>query len=1184
MLDQLLGLWSEEKTFLKILGAMEERESAEKAPYRALVDGLEGGARAFFIAALAYYSRRFALVITADMSRAEKVCADLQLFFPGEVCLLPPRELFINSAVFSRSEELQQIRLRFMTRLRSGWSGIYVGPAASVTTGALPPAVWYGSGLHLEPGMRLNREDLIAQLVMLGYERATLTEKSGRFSARGDIVDVFPPGSDEPLRIALFDDIVESVRGYDPESQRKTGSLERAEIFPARELFLPESAYLAGKKKIGSTLENASLKLRRSGDKETAARLNHLVTRHLERLSQPDGLDLLSSYYPFFYDKNASLIDYLRPQHLVLIDEPADTAEKVASLRDELGDYMTQATHDGDLLLAGEELLQPVESLYAGHSCPLVSLALFSDGGDLIDPAGHDTLGGDDLTTEHYNLEAKSAPAYHARWDLFANDYRGWLRERYRVFLLAGSEQRGRALLDLLRDQEVPSPPLMTGSLEEGFLIPSIKLALVTEQNLLPRRKKKRRLRREDGSISISDYRDLAVGDYVVHEQHGIAKYQGLHTLEVSGVKRDYIFLKYRGTDKLYIPVDQVEQIRKYAGADSPVPRLHSLGGGEWQRVKSRVGSAVEELARELLDLYASRKAVQGYRFSPDHPWQQEFEARFPFEETPDQAAAVDHVKADLEKDHPMDRLVCGDVGYGKTEVAMRAAFKVVMEGKQVVVLTPTTVLAQQHYRTFSERFEDFPVRVAQLSRFVTPAKQKEVIGDIAAGKIDVVIGTHRLLSRDVAFSDLGLLVIDEEQRFGVRQKEKMKKLRLEVDTLAMTATPIPRTLHLSLSGARDFSIIDTPPEDRYPVQTYVLEYSDNLLREAVSRELKRDGQVYIVFNRIERIESFAEKVRSLFPGVATAVGHGQLPEAKLERIMADFQTGAYRVLVSTTIIESGLDIPNVNTLIVYDADRFGLAQLYQIRGRVGRSNRVAYAYLTYRKDKVMSEVARKRLMAIKEFTELGSGFKIALRDLDIRGAGNILGAEQHGFITAVGFDLYTKLLDDAVAKLKHEKRVERIKPHIELPVSAYLPSSYIAAQDQKVDFYKRIYGALSIGELEEIREELIDRYGSIPEPADRLFAVARLRILASRLGITRIHPRDHRILLQFSPRSSFRSDLLEKLPADLRSSITAGSAYPFTLKVRGEKGKAPALDSLINILATLTTLMETAVDRYAAQ
>ena len=1173
LVKSLLDLWSGEETFLQIAASI-----GKYPDYRGIVVGLEGSARAYFIAALAHLCRRPALIVTADVPRAERIYSDLQSYLAEQVNLLPTRELFINSEVISRSGEYQQMRMRFMEWLQSKSEGIFVAPATAMLTKMLPPDFWYALAINLHPGQQLDRQDLISQLIEKGYERVALTETGGQFSARGDIIDIFPTGRPEPIRLELFEDKVESIRCFDPFSQRSTEKLQAVTILPAQELVLPEELYKSGEKEIIHCLEKALSKLRRHGENDTAARLKKQVNRHLERLAQPGGLDLLSSYFPFFYGEGAALTDYLPPDFLVVIDEPAALNERGKNLRREFEDYIFNAISDGDFLISGDELLWQEVEMFSRLSCPLISFALFSGTGGLYQAA------------DSYSFEAKSTPSYHGQWDLFISDFRSWHKEGHQVYLLAGSEERGRGLLDLtvgnnLTANAVPGEktsealsaiPVLTGNLDEGFIIPALQLVVVTEHNLLPKRRKKRRLTQRDG-VRLSDYRELSIGDYVVHEQHGIGKYNGLITLEIGGIKRDYLLLKYRGTDKLYIPVEQVGLIQKYSGGEGPAPRLHSLGGGEWQRLKNRVNRSVEELARELLILYAARQTVEGYSFESDHPWQQEFEAQFPYEETPDQLKAVDDVKADLQQKHPMDRLICGDVGYGKTEVAMRAAFKVVTEGKQVAVLVPTTVLAQQHERTFRDRFNGFPVRVAQLSRFVSPVKQKELIKELVSGKIDIVIGTHRLLSRDVRFQDLGLLVIDEEQRFGVRQKEKMKQLRLEVDTLAMTATPIPRTLHLSLSGARDLSIIDTPPEDRYPIQTYVLEYSDNLVREAIMRELNRQGQVYLLFNRVDRIAAFAERIRKLFPDVSIAVGHGQLPERALERIMTEFQDGRHQVLISTTIIESGLDIPNVNTLIVYEADKFGLAQLYQIRGRVGRSNRLAYAYLTYRKDKVVSESAKKRLRAIKEFTELGSGFKIALRDLEIRGAGNILGAEQHGFITAVGFDLYVKLLDQAVAELKNEKIEQKINPRLELQVSAYLPSTYVTAQDQKIDFYQRIYNAASTEELKDLEEELTDRYGITPEPVKMLLQVAQLRITAAELGVELIQQKQGFIVLQFSPASSFDQALLGKDFLADRERVIVSSRQPLILKIRGVGQTVSLIEDISRLLKDLAVIRQPA-------
>jgi len=1167
LLKFLLEFWSDNEIFVDLKHAI-----INDRVYRAVIAGLEGSARNFFMAALSHYCQRPVLIVTGDLAQAEKIYSDLQSVFPGPVNILRPRELFINTDALSRSDEQQQSRLGFLEWLYESGEGIYIAPVAALISKVLPPDQWQNLIIELQVNLKCDRQELLDVLVKRGYERTTLTESKGQFSARGDIIDIYPPGREYPFRIELFDDIVESIRHFNPQNQRSKEQLQQVKILPARELILAEDVYNKGEQNIFGRLDRVLSRLRKRGEQDVTARIKQQVTRHLERLAEPDGIDFLSSYLPYFFNQGASLLDYLPPEFIVCLEDPEVVRERAVSLRRELDSYFSSALVEGELLPPEQELLWNAEELFSRLSCPLIGTTLFAETGGLFE---RDSL---------FTLESKSAPYYHGQWELFKNDYRSLIRDGYSVYFLAESEDRGRQLLSHISEQNITAEKhisakfedgefsklqLITGSLEEGFIIPGLRLAVITEGNLLPVRKKKRRLSQTEG-IRLSDYRELINGDYVVHEQHGIGKYLGLNTLEVGGGKRDYLLLKYRGSDKLFIPVDQVGLIQKYSGGDGPAPRLHSLGGAEWQRLKSKVNQSVEELARELLALYAARQAIDGYSFGPDHPWQQEFEAHFPFEETPDQLKAVEDVKADLEKKHPMDRLVCGDVGYGKTEVAMRAAFKAVLEGKQVAFLVPTTVLAQQHYRTFKDRFNGFPVKIAQISRFISPARQKEIIKDLTSGKIDIIIGTHRLLSKDIRFHDLGLLVIDEEQRFGVRQKEKLKQLRLEVDTLAMTATPIPRTLHLSLAGARDFSIIDTPPEDRYPVQTYVLEYSENLVRDAVQRELSRGGQIFIVFNRVERIDAFAERIQKLFPDVSIAVGHGQLPEASLEQIMTDFQEGRHQILVSTSIIESGLDIPNVNTLIIYESDRFGLAQLYQIRGRVGRSNRLAYAYLTYRKDKVVSETAKKRLKAIKEFTELGSGFKIALRDLEIRGAGNILGAEQHGFIAAVGFDLYVRLLDRAVAELKNEKSEQKVNPRLELSINAHLPSSYINAQDQKVDIYQRIYSSLNPEELKELEEELADRYGVPPDPVKNLLEVAMLRTDAAQLGIELISQQQGNIMIYFAVGRTVDLNDLKRSNVYNPAGIKISSRKPLVLKIKGAAASASLLGDLRSLLKYL--------------
>ncbi len=1137
--------------------------------YHASIQGVDQGAGAFIIAGLAEHCSLPVLVITADAVRAEKIYEDLLTFFPRSwVHLLLSRELFVTGDLLSQSAERLEQRLHFLSWARSGSSGIYVAPLGAILSRAVPPEYWSDLTLKLYPGLQMDRDYLLKRLVEIGYQRAPLIETKGQFSARGEIIDIFPPEQEQPVRVEMFADTIASLRTFDCRTQRSTGVRPEISISPAFELILPPDKYREKEADLRREVERAVAKLNLSKQAETADKFNRRVNRHLTRLAEPGGLEMFSTYFPYFYGPGASVLHYLNKQSLIFLDEPIQLVEQGARLRGELEDYYRSCLLQGEFLPGQPAPIFNEQEVLANIPWPVVSLSLFSTD----QPFG---------PGEEYSLEIRGVPHYYGQWDLFQNDVWKWLREGYRVSLLAANVGRRDLLVQQLIEQGLPavggkqetlSPPdrgqlqVVVAEISDSFVMPSLRLAVISERNLIPRRRKKKLLSRHRGT-GLQDYRELSTGDYVVHEQHGIGRYLGLSTLEVGGLQKDYLQVKYRGADKLYIPVDQIQLIQKYIGEQGKVPALHSLGSGEWTRLKNKVSSSIREMAEELLNIYSRRQTLPGYAFGPDHFWQQEFEGQFPYEETPDQLQAITEVKRDMEKAQPMDRLICGDVGYGKTEVALRASFKAAVEGKQVAFLVPTTILAQQHFRTFQERLADFPLVVAQISRFITPSRQKETLKRLAQGKIDVIIGTHRLLSKDVKFHDLGLLIIDEEQRFGVRHKEKLKKLRLEVDVLTMTATPIPRTLHLSIIGARDLSVIETPPENRYPVQTFVLEYSDQLVTEAIQRELKRQGQVYFVFNRVQGINAFAEHLQKLVPGARIAVGHGQMPEARLEQVMSDFLEHKYDVLASTTIVEAGLDIPNVNTMIIYEADKFGLAQLYQLRGRVGRSNRLAYAFLTYCKHKILAEESKKRLQAIKEFTELGSGFKIALRDLEIRGAGNMLGAEQHGFMMAVGFDLYSRLLEQAIADLKQEKREEPPPPpRIDLKISAFIPSSYIVSQDQKIDFYQRIYASSSEQELEALEEELRDRYGTLPPPATNLLRVARIKVLALEAGVELLQQRKEGIMICFDPNYRPDPDLLRSMARDSGGKITLLTGKSATVKLRLERD-GEALTGLINWL-----------------
>lgn len=1166
-LRSLLGAWRRSNEFESIVAALNE-----PPPGRLLVSGLEGSQRNYLNAALYDHWSGPVLIVAHDSLRAEKVYEDLLTFLPEEeVKLLPGRDFIIGEGMLGQSRESWAQRMEAMEQMAEGRKMVFVAPLNAIVYRMMPPDAWLNQVIFLRLNLVVDREELIKKLVNLGYERVPLIEEKAQFSVRGDIIDLFPPGQKNPVRLELFDDTLTSIRAFDCVTQRSLEIMETFRIYPAAEVILTEADRRKGMARIEDELQRVTGRLNRQ--KGTAERLKEKVGRHLARMNQPVLEEAFYGYFPYFYARGDSLLDYLHNRYLVIIDDPARTAEAAQVLLNRGNDFQSDLLVQGDALSSETSLTWSFDELMARLKVPCLFLSLFKTTGIKVPREGS------------FSFSAKDIPNYYGQWDLLHGEFREWEKEGYNVYLLSPSSQQAEVLFLHLRDQEFSvlnagaeeklrsdrsAPPQVTiGNLNNGFIIPSLQIVFVTEQNLFPKRKKRKRLGGREEGLYLRHYRELNIGDYVVHDQHGIGKYLGVQTLEIEGIKKDYLDIRYAGKDKLFIPIEQIDLIQKYIGVEGKAPKLQRLGGNDWNRIKGRVKASVQKLAGELISIYAARSSLQGRSYSIPHPWQSEFDSYFPYEETADQLQSIEEVRNDLAKDRPMDRLLCGDVGYGKTEVAMRAAFNVVMEGKQVAVLTPTTILAQQHYRNFCTRFSSFPVRVSLLSRFLSAARQKEQIKDLSGGGTDIIIGTHRLLSNDVQFKDLGLIIIDEEHRFGVRHKEKFKKIRLDVDVLTLTATPIPRTLHMSLVGARDLSIIETPPENRYPVQTYVLEYSDQVVREAVRRELGRGGQIYYVFNRVQHIEKWAHKLKELVPEAGIAVAHGQMDESKLERVMNDFLAGDYDILLSTTIIEAGLDIPNVNTLIIYDADRFGLAQLYQLRGRVGRSNRPAYAYLTFQRDKVLTEAAEKRLQAIKEFAELGSGFKVAMRDLEIRGAGNILGPEQHGFMAAVGFELYCQMLEEAVRTYKGEEVVPAVSPRLDLKISAYLPTGYIPDQEQKIELYQRIYALDSQEGIDEIRKELLDRFGSLPLEVENLLLVSRLRVLASSLCIASIHHENGQINVKFDQEQKFDTLKLWRLVKQYsgRMKLTSGKEVMLKIRPYGEKDETSRLRELEDLL-----------------
>ena len=1154
------------------------REDLENRSYPIHISGCTDSQKSHLIHALGQ-GTGCRLVLTYREEKARELYENLS-FFDVDTVLYPSKDILFYSADI-HSNQVVEKRMDIFRRLAGGEDFTIVACFEALLEKLIPFQAFQSECLTIDFSSVIELAALRRKLVEMGYESCGMVEKPGDFSTRGSIIDIFPLTEEAPVRIELWDEEVDSIRSFDVDSQRSIEKLEKIEIYPASDMILTQGRIQDAIRRMREDYKEREAyfkKQKKNKEKERLRKMVMAATTDLDSYGTALGDEALLSY---FYEETESLLDYLPSDTLIFIDEPVRSLSRGKGNEEEFFLSMEQRLEGGYILPGQADLIySTTEILERLKRKPLLLLSELSAECREIPPE------------KTHMVNARSIFSYHNNFEQLVKDLRHWKELRYQTILMSSSRTRAQRLAQDLRDYELNAyyatdynRPILGGEimvvpgrLSNGFEYPDIRFAVLTEKDIF-KEKKKARGRKYVGykGQKIAALSDLSVGDYVVHEKYGLGIYRGIESIETDGVMKDYISIEYQDNSNYLFPASQLEMIQKYASGSAKKPKLNKLNSPEWKKTKSKVRSRIQIAAKDLVDLYASRQAEKGFCFGEDTVWQKEFEELFPYEETEDQLNAIEDTKSDMESPKIMDRLICGDVGYGKTEVAIRAAFKAVQDSRQVALLVPTTILAQQHYNSFLERMERYPVEIRMLSRFCSAKETREILEGLKNGSVDIVIGTHKLLSTKVRFKHLGLLIIDEEQRFGVKQKEKIKQIKKNVDVLALSATPIPRTLHMSLAGIRDMSLLEIPPVDRRAVQTYVLEYNEEMIREAIERELARDGQVYYVSNRVSTIMEVASKVQSLVPEARVEYAHGQMSERQLEGVMMDFIRGEIDVLVSTTIIETGLDIPNVNTMIIQDAQNFGLSQLYQLRGRVGRSKRTAYAFLMYQRNKVLREEAEKRLKAIREFTDLGSGFKIAMRDLEIRGAGNLLGAEQSGHIESVGYDLYCKMLNQAVKELKGESREEETADSaIDLSVNAYIPSTYVKNESQKLSLYKRIAYIETREDYDDMVDELTDRYGDLPAPLYRLLDVALLRARARKARITLIEQRGNEIRFVIAPKETLAykdlEEFLNRYPGKMRIAPEKEPTFLFDAKGILKKDLMDQIGEIVENIMPLTS------------
>ena len=1111
-----------------------------------LVTGLSGAAKATIIAEKYLNSEQQLLVVTNNLYQADKLESDLLQFVEDSEIYKYPMQDIMTEEFSTQSPQFMSERVRTLTALAQEERGLFIVPLNGLKKWLTPVDMWKSHQLTLNVGDDIDIDEFLNKLVNMGYRRESVVSHIAEFSLRGGIVDIYPLIG-KPVRIEFFDTEVDSIRDFDVESQRSEGNIEHVDITTASDYIITEDVLKHTKHKLKQAYEDTRPKIEKSVRNELKETYESFQLFEAEMFDH----QVLRRLVAFMYEQPATIMDYFKEDAIIAVDEYNRIKETETTLVTEIDEFMQNLIESGKgfidqsfLQYEGfENLLKPFAVTYFTLFTATMPVQL----------------------NEIIKFSFKPVQQFYGQYDIMRSEFQRFIQNDYTIVVLAETETKKERIQSMLNEMHIPtfidtpsrrneggSAIITEGSLSEGFELPYMQLVVVTERELFKSKQKKKPKQHKTltNAEKIKSYQDLKVGDYVVHVHHGVGRYLGVETLEVGGVHKDYIKLQYKGTDQLFVPVDQMDQVQKYVASEDKSPKLNKLGGTEWKKTKAKVQQSVEDMADELIELYKAREMSVGYKFGPDTAEQNDFEIDFPYELTPDQSKSIEEIKQDMEIERPMDRLLCGDVGYGKTEVAVRAAFKAVMEGKQVAFLVPTTILAQQHYETLIERMQDFPIEVQLISRFRTTKEVKETKEGLKSGFVDIVVGTHKLLGKDIQYKDLGLLIVDEEQRFGVRHKERIKSLKNNVDVLTLTATPIPRTLHMSMLGVRDLSVIETPPENRFPVQTYVLEQNTNFIKEALERELSRDGQVFYLYNKVQSIYEKREQLQMLMPDANIGVAHGQMNERDLEETMLSFINHEYDIIVTTTIIETGVDVPNANTLIIEDADRFGLSQLYQLRGRVGRSSRIGYAYFLHPTNKVLSETAEDRLQAIKEFTELGSGFKIAMRDLNIRGAGNLLGKQQHGFIDSVGFDLYSQMLEEAVNEKRGVKAEKQDAPEIEieLNIDAYLPAEYIPNEQSKIEIYKKLRKIESETQLMDVKDELIDRFNDYPIEVERLLEMMEIKVHALHAGVTLIKDVGKQVEVYLS----------EKGTTDINGETLFKQTQPLgrTMKVGVQEGK----------------------------